>query len=154
MNPLLKKIIVVLAGIVAIVALVIAWSLNTSEGKVVINGTELNVLIAERALAQKKGLSGYTEESLEPYDGMLFVFSDTEVRNFWMKDMKMDLDVLWIGNGRILAIDRDVQAPYSRFDEPERMTSSPLMVDMVLELPAGGVEELGLIEGMNVTLSE
>lgn len=154
MNPMTKKIAVIIAGIVAVVALVSAWSLNTSEGIVVINGTELRVLVAEHALAQKKGLGGYTEESLEPHDGMLFVFSGSEVRTFWMKGMKMDLDVLWIGNGRILAIDRDVQAPFSRSEDPERMTSSPLMVNAVLELPAGSVEEFGLVEGMSVTLPE
>lgn len=154
MNFITKKSIAVLAGVVAIVALVSAWSLDTSEGRVVINGTELNVLIAERVFAQQRGLSGSTEERLEPHDGMLFVFSDSEVRTFWMKGMKMDLDVVWIGNGRILAIDRNIQAPLSRSDDPERMTSSPLLVDMVLELPAGGVEEFGLVEGMSVTLPE
>ncbi len=154
MTPMKKKIVATIAGVVAIVALVSAWSFNTSEGTVVINGTELNVLIAEHALAQKKGLGGYTQESLEPHDGMLFLFSDSDVRTFWMKGMKMNLDVLWIGNGRILAIDRDVRAPLSRSDEPERMTSSPLAVQAVLELPAGSVEEFALMEGMMVTLPE
>jgi uncharacterized protein len=126
-----------------------AWSLSTSVGKISINGTELSVRIAEHVLAQKKGLGGYTEESLQE-DGMLFVFSDDEVRTFWMKGMKMDLDILWIRDGKIVAIDRTVQAPYSRADEPERATSSPLLVDMVLELPAGKAEEYGLLEGMRV----
>jgi uncharacterized membrane protein (UPF0127 family) len=146
-----------LATVGALVGLVVIgiclWSLNTSEGVVTINGTELNVLVAEHALAQKKGLGGYTEETLTQ-DGMLFVFADSEVRNFWMKGMKMNLDVLWIGNGRILVIDRNVQAPYSRTDEPEMMTSSPLSVDMVLELPAGSIEKFGLVEGMTVTFTK
>lgn len=154
MTLIVKRIIAIFVFIVAIVALVSAWSLNTSPGTVVVNGTELSVLVAKHALAQKKGLGGYSEESLAPYAGMLFVFSDSEVRTFWMKGMKMDLDVLWIGSGRILAIDRNVQAPYSRSDEPGRMTSSPLSVNAVLELPAGIAEEYGFVEGMLVTLPE
>lgn len=130
------------------------WSLSTSVGKISINGTELDVLIAERALAQRKGLGGYTQEGLKPHDGMLFVFSDSEVRTFWMKGMQFNIDILWIADGRIVAIDRDVQAPYSRSDEPERVTSSPLEVDAVLELPAGKVAEYGLVEGMNMKILE
>lgn len=147
------KIVSLLVGIAVLVIGVCVWSLHTSVGTVSINGTELTVRIAEYTLGQKKGLSGYAEESLAE-DGMLFLFDNQEVRTFWMKGMKMDLDILWISGGKIVAIDRDVQAPFSRADEPEQVTSSPLLVDAVLELPAGGAEEFGIIEGMLVVLPE
>jgi uncharacterized protein len=141
-------------GLVAVFALgVCIWSLSTSVGKISINGTELTVRLAEHSLAQKKGLSGYTEETLHE-DGMLFVFSESEVRTFWMEGMQFNLDILWIADGHIVAIDRNVQAPYSRSEEPERVTSSPLEVNAVLEFPAGKVAEYGLVEGMNMKILE
>ncbi len=147
------KIVSLFVGIAVLVIGVCVWSLHTSVGTVSINGTEISVRIAEYAFGQKKGLAGYTEDSLAE-DGMLFLFDDQKVRTFWMKGMKMDLDILWISGGKIVAIDRDVQAPFSRADEPERVTSSPLLVDAVLELPAGGVEEFGIIEGMGVVFPD
>lgn len=147
------KIVSLLVGIAVLVIGVCVWSLHTSVGTVSVNGTELTVRIAEYTLGQKKGLAGYTEESLAE-DGMLFLFDEPKVRTFWMKGTKMDLDVLWISGGKIVAINRDVQAPFSRAEEPEQVTSSPLLVDAVLELPAGGVEEFGIIEGMLVVLPE
>jgi uncharacterized membrane protein (UPF0127 family) len=131
----------------------IAWSFQTSVERISINGTEFTVRVAERPFAQKKGLSGYTEESLQE-EGMLFLFSESKVREFWMRGMEFDLDILWIADGKIVAIDRDVDAPYSRNDEPERATSSPLKVNAVLELPAGKADELGLVEGMTMVVLE
>lgn len=144
---------IVAAFIAALLLLlgVVVWSLGTSVGKISFNGTELTVRIAERPLAQKKGLGGYTEASLEE-DGMLFVFSNDEVRTFWMKGMRFDLDILWIADGRVVAIDRDVHAPFSRSEEPEQVTSAPLKVDAVLELPAGKAEEYGIVEGMEAVI--
>jgi uncharacterized protein len=147
------KIVSLLVGIAVVIIGVCIWSLHTSVGIMRVNGTELTVRIAERSLGQKKGLAGYTEESLVE-DGMLFIFNKPSIRTFWMKGMKMNIDILWIFNGKVVAINRNVQAPFSRASEPERVTSNPLLVDMVLELPAGGAEELGLIEGMSVVLPE
>lgn len=147
------KIVSLLVGVGLLGILGTIWSLYTSVDTVSINGAELTVRVAERTLAQKKGLSGYTEDSLAE-DGMLFVFGESKVRTFWMKDMDMDIDVLWIADGKIVAIDRNVRAPFSRSEEPRKVTSSPLEVDAVLELPAGGTEEFGIIEGMKVVLPE
>lgn len=144
-----EKIIGVLVGVAIVVLGAVFWSFQTSVETVAINGTELTVRVADRTFAQKKGLSGYTEESLRE-EGMLFVFSQQKVREFWMKGMQFDLDILWIADGRVVAIDRGVKAPYSRTDEPERATSNPLKVDAVLELPAGKAYELGLVEGMEM----
>lgn len=147
------KIVSFLVGVAIIVIGISGWSLRTSVDTISINGTELIVRVAEGTLAQKKGLSGYTEDSLAE-DGMLFLFSESKVRTFWMKGMKMDLDIIWIANGRIVAIDRDVQAPFSRAETPEEVTSHPLPINAVLELPAGGAEAFGIIEGMLVVLPE
>ncbi len=129
------------------------WSSQTSVDRISINGTELTVRVAERPFAVRNGLSGYSREDLRE-DGMLFVFSDAQVREFWMKDMEFALDILWIADGRIVAIDRDVPPPSARFDEPARVSSLPLRVDAVLELPAGQAYEFGIIEGMSMKFLE
>jgi uncharacterized membrane protein (UPF0127 family) len=67
---------------------------------------------------------------------MLFIFPEAEVQNFWMKGMKFPLDVAWIKDGKVVSVDTNIPAPKPG-EEPARMSSSPIGVDMVLELPAG-----------------
>ncbi len=117
-----------------------------------INGQEMTVLLADRAYTQRKGLGGYSLEELAPRDGMLFTFSSQEERFFWMKNMEFPLDIVWIREGRIVAIDRNIQPPLTEHTDPEKVTSAPLRVDMVLEVPAGTLEKYGISEGMTLIL--
>lgn len=148
-----SKIIAAFLLLLFFVGGVAVWSLHTSVHTISVNGTELSVLVADHALGQKKGLGGYTEKSLLE-DGMLFRFSDGEIRTFWMKGMKFDLDIVWIANGRIVAIDRNVPAPLSRSETPAEVSSRPLSVDMVLELPSGGASRFGIVEGMSLEVKK
>jgi|SRR3989344_511659 len=43
----------------------------------------------------EQGLSG--RESLGEFEGMLFVFETPDFYEFWMKDMKFPIDIIWIG---------------------------------------------------------
>jgi uncharacterized protein len=106
----------------------------------------LSVRVADNAWERKRGLSGYKLTDLEA-DGMLFVFPDQEVRHFWMKGMQFPLDVVWIKDGKIVGVDRDIPAP-AKGEEPVRMSSQPVSVDMVLELPAGDAQKYGFTAGM------
>src|SRR5688572_22668259 len=115
-------------------------------------GGELEVLVADNAIEHQKGLSGTRLETLDA-DGMLFVFGDQEERVFWMKGMNYDLDFLWIADNKIVKIDRFIEAP-SPGEEPISVYSRPFEVDMVLELPAGRANELGLLEGHVIEVVE
>ena len=50
--------------------------------------------IADTENKRSLGLS-YTK-SLDKNAGMLFVFDEINVKNFWMRDMNYDLDIIWI----------------------------------------------------------
>ncbi len=121
---------------------------DVARGRVVANGYNLDVIVADTFLERRNGLSGFTSDNLGA-DGMLFVFDDALVRDFWMKGMKFPLDVIWLKDGKIVDVEYDVPAPEDG-EEPETMTSSPIPVDMVLELPAGKASELGIVSGMKL----
>ena len=114
------------------------------------NDVSLSVRVADAPMERMRGLSGYTADSVKA-QGMLFVFPEAEVREFWMKGMKLDLDVLWIRDGQIVSVDKGVKAPVAGA-EPERMTSAPLPVDMVLELPAGYADKFDLNPGSPIKI--
>lgn len=52
------------------------------------------VELARTPAEQEKGLM--FRESMEEGDGMLFVFPQSDIYNFWMKNTLIPLDMLWI----------------------------------------------------------
>src|SRR5574341_1002590 len=73
-------------------------------------GEEVQAYVANTDAKRQKGLSG--RESLGDNQGMLFVFEKPDTQpSFWMKDMKIAIDILWIDNDQIVQIDKNVQPP-------------------------------------------
>jgi len=79
-----------------------------------------------------KGLSG--RESLCASCGMLFDFSDSDIRQFVMRDMKFPLDIIFINEGRIVGIAANLRPEGS---SPQNVYSSDAPADRVLEVNAG-----------------
>ncbi|WP_173931806.1 DUF192 domain-containing protein [Chelativorans sp. Marseille-P2723] len=70
--------------------------------------------------------------------GMLFVFSDSRRRGFWMRNTPLALDLLFIGeDGRVRAIEHGV--PFST-----DTISPPVSAQFVLELKAGTAQKTGI----------
>lgn len=73
--------------------------------------------------------------------GMMFVFLEKGKHSFWMKNMEFPLDILWLENGKIIWIEKNIS-------EYSKKTFSPLIYsDRVLEIKAGTVDRLGIKEG-------
>ena len=67
----------------------------------------LTVEAASDDATRMRGLQGRT--SLAPDTGMLFVFSEEDVRNFWMKDTLIPLDMIWLdGSKRVVDVKTNV----------------------------------------------
>ena len=88
------------------------------------------------------GLSGRSEIGS---DGMLFVINPPRQISFWMKDMLIPLDIIWISNGKITGIEKNVPPPLTGTPENKLInypSSNP--VDYVLELKAGDADFWGI----------
>ncbi|MFZ2681973.1 MAG: DUF192 domain-containing protein [Patescibacteria group bacterium] len=144
-----------IGGAVAVVILLLGftiWSgLEAKERAVVTaNDQDFSVRIADSPWERQRGLSGFEAKEVEA-QGMLFLFKDSAVREFWMKGMKLDLDVVWIQGDKVVAVSSGVKAPKSG-EEPVRMSSKPIPVDMVLELPAGYASQFGITPGVSLKI--
>jgi len=114
------------------------------NSSVVIDGETILVERAATPAAQARGLSGRTAMCQDC--GMLFTFDSNGVYPFWMKEMNFDLDMLWITDGKIVQIDKDV--PHTGGTAVTRTPNVP--VDDVLELNAGASDRLGFRIGDTV----
>lgn len=97
--------------------------------------------------ARAQGLSGRTEVP-ERY-GMLFVFPEAGRYGFWMKDMFVAIDIIWLAeDGTILAIDEAISPEtYPRSFYP------PQSVRFVLETKAGEARRSGWEAGTKLDIS-
>jgi uncharacterized membrane protein (UPF0127 family) len=73
--------------------------------------------------------------------GMLFFMPETEVQTFCMRGMLIPLDFIWIGDGRVAGLTRNVPATF-----PGDLTS-PAPVSHVLEVPGGFADRHGIKAG-------
>ena len=96
------------------------------------------------------GLSGRDEIGA---DGMLFIFDQPKTPRFWMKEMKFDLDMIWIKDMKIVEITENVPAPDSSTPLNQLPTYGPSQpIDMVLEIKAGKSNQWELEVGDEVVL--
>ena len=83
--------------------------------------------------------------------GMLFPFSSPRRTSFWMKDVPVALDMVFIRSGEVIAI--APQVPPCPAEPCPSYGPDGQIVDMVLELRSGRAAEIGLQPGDTVTIS-
>lgn len=106
-----------------------------SQIQLTIGQKELTVEVVNTTASITQGLSGRAEIGS---DGMLFVFTEKRIPQFWMKEMNFDLDLVWISGGQVISITPNVPHPAPATPLPELPHYLPPgAVDLVLEIPAG-----------------
>ncbi len=95
----------------------------------------LSVYVADNVELREKGLSGMA--SLPEGSGMIFVFEETGVKGFWMKDMKFPIDIIWLDEAKRVVFVKNSALPSSY---PE-VFAPAVSARYVLETPAGFAEE-------------
>lgn len=99
-------------GLVALAACLIAINFYRTEtpltGAVAsFEGVPLYIEVADTPKARERGLAG-REKVPEDY-GMLFVFDEEGRHGFWMKDMRVPLDIFWLTlDGHVLAVEENI----------------------------------------------
>lgn len=116
--------------------------------KVAIDGHEINVWVARSNQELSKGLGGVSQ--MNENQGMIFIFTQKDIHpSFWMKDMLIPLDMIWINDGKVAQIHKDVPPPQSPTDNlPLYTPDQP--IDYVLEVNAGFSDRNGIEAGDSV----
>lgn len=107
-------------------------------GELYINKDVWKVEIASTESQKVNGLSN--RQILRPKTGMLFVFSESSYQYFWMKDMLIDLDMIFFDeNWKIILIERNL----SQKTFPQTFGGG-VKSKYVLEINAGEADSSGL----------
>lgn len=127
-------------------------SLRGLSKTVNIHGNAIQVEVADSADEQMKGLSGRT--SLEKSKGMLFVFSKPAAHTFWMKDMLIPIDIIFINGEKVVTIYHNVKAKTDSENSANlTLYSSKKPADKVLEINANLAKKYKLKEGDTVKVT-
>jgi uncharacterized membrane protein (UPF0127 family) len=90
----------------------------------------ISIEIANTREAQIKGLMGRSDLGIN--HGMLFVFKQTKIRKFWMKNTSVPLDIIFVGEGGCIVNIAESTTPMSGKDY---WSSGP--IKYVVEVRAG-----------------
>ncbi len=110
-----------------------------ASNKVTIGDAVLTVEVVDTPEKRSKGLGG--RDSLGENEGMLFIFSKPDQYKFWMKSMKIPIDIIWIKGDVVVDLLANVLPPSVGQDDsslPLYSASSP--VDRVVEVKAGYID--------------
>ncbi|NJP11288.1 MAG: DUF192 domain-containing protein [Leptolyngbyaceae cyanobacterium RU_5_1] len=103
--------------------------------------------VARTVEQQSLGLMYRTE--LEANRGMLFLFAPPRPVSFWMKNVVLNLDMVFLRNGHVVAI-ADSVPPCKT--EPCPVYGPSASIDQVIELRGGRAKELGIQVGDRITI--
>lgn len=128
---------------------------QTSQGqqlpisaKTNIAGKPIDLEVARTPQQQATGLMYRT--SLADDRGMLFPFDPPQPVRFWMKNVAIDLDMIFLRDGEVKAIEANVPPcttlPCSTYGP------SDTLVDQVIELRGGRASELGIKVGDRIAI--
>lgn len=115
-----------------------------------VNGHIIYLEVAETPRQQAIGLMYRT--SLGDNRGMLFPFNPPRPVSFWMRNVEIDLDMVFLKDGQVIAI--EAQVPPCRTDICEHYGPTDALVDHVIELRGGRASELGIAVGDTLILRD
>jgi uncharacterized membrane protein (UPF0127 family) len=108
---------------------------------ITVGNNTIDAEIPENAQKKDIGLSG--RACIGADQGMLFVFDKPDQYNFWMKDMKFPIDIVWLDDKKNTI---GVTPSLSPSTYPQTFTSkSP--AKYVLEIQSGRAQQLNVVEG-------
>lgn len=122
------------------------------NGNLTINGKDYQIEYAQTTIQKAKGLSN--RNSLCNNCGMLFVFSQTGIHPFWMKDTKIPLDMIWLDeNGKIVHYELAKPEPNIPITKLKVYKNS-IPAKYVLELNASDFSRLKLKIGDTIKINQ
>ncbi len=119
------------------------------SAKATIGGEQIELEVAKTP--REKAIGLMYREFLPANRGMVFNFDPPQFVGFWMKNVSIPLDMVFLRNNRVVAIAANVPPCKSN---PCPTYGPQTKIDRVIELPGGRAIELGLQPGDAIEISD
>ncbi|OGH11095.1 MAG: hypothetical protein A2857_02975 [Candidatus Levybacteria bacterium RIFCSPHIGHO2_01_FULL_36_15] len=121
---------------------------NTNQAYVEVNNNKIKLLLAKTPQEQMAGLSN--KDKLDAESGMLFVFKQKDYVQFWMKNMKFAIDMIYISDNKIVDVFQNLKPPS---DQKSIQIYRPReKANFVLQINAGLAQKYKIKPGDKITL--
>jgi uncharacterized membrane protein (UPF0127 family) len=113
------------------------------------------VYLAQSQQEQTRGLSFFQPEELSVNEGMLFIFEETGIREFWMPSTFFDLDLYFL-NEQFYILDQHLGLKSFPHSEPRHLIprSKKVRAKMVLEVHPQSALSQKLYPGLKLSICE
>ena len=115
-----------------------------------INGHMFQLELADTPEKRVTGLSG--RKSLPEDHAMLFILEEEGPGDFWMKDVRIPLDILFLDRDKMVVSVQTMKTERQFPDHTLRHYSSPIPALYAIEMNAGLAEQLEIVVGTVVEL--
>lgn len=135
----------IVAGILLIVLALVGWSLyqrtTIAQTRIHLGDAVFRAEVVDTDQARQKGLSG--RQALPENEVMLFAYEQPDFHGIWMKDMHIDLDIVWLDEEqRVVHIVKNASPDtYPKIFRPEKPAK------YIIEMNAGLVERKSITTG-------
>ena len=147
----------VLVAILCVLALafvvsfaIVRTSSQSTTDTIKIGDTMYTAEYATTPYEQAQGLSG--RSSMPERHALVFPYSQPTTPSFWMKDMLFAIDIVWVRDGVVVAIDTHVQPEPGVPLSDLQIYSPDTSIDTVIEIRAGEVEQNNIQVGDRVII--
>lgn len=149
----MSKIIIILILFLVLVGGVVFYQLSNNSmvktnGKVTVGNQKFDVEVVKTDKDKQIGLTKY--KSMRDNQGMLFVFDNPDIQNFWMKNMKFPIDIIFIKDDTIVSVVENAPVVAPKTEPVIYKSDSP--VNYVLEVNDGLVKKHNIKQGDKIKI--
>lgn len=140
---MIKKIILLITLATLILAgLIIKTKLGSTGKKLLIEDKiTIEITIANTDETRSQGYSNHQPIGFN--EGLLFVFEKPDIYPFWMKEMLFDLDFIFVKNGQIVYLLKNIKAPVNNNGQINYAISQEPF-DQILEVKSGFIDKFNI----------
>ncbi|MBI2590238.1 DUF192 domain-containing protein [Candidatus Berkelbacteria bacterium] len=118
---------------------------SPTASTVQVRDAEISIDLARTVEEQARGLGG--RSNLDDR-GMLFIYASGKTPTFWMKNMLVPIDLIWINDGKVIGFEKNMTP-----DSGAKLYQAPGVVTEILEAPAGWLDTHGIVTGDQVVVN-
>lgn len=144
--------LVVVAGFFLSALFLFFWQYHWPTATIHLSDSNLDVLVAKTPKHWYTGVGG--RKSLDPYDGMLFLFDGANRQAMVMRDTLFPLDIIWLNQGVVVDMAANIPTEIGRGEDQFTRYYPRVAANMVLEVPAGWLAEHSLKIGDKLSLTK